>query len=116
MPYLKIETNIKLDYDRREMVMASCSRLLSQHLEKPQQYVMVALRGGVDMLFAGTTDPCAYLELKSLGLVPERLPPLSATLCQHLNEQTGLDPSRIYIEFSAPERSHWGWNNTTFGS
>lgn len=34
--------------------------------------------------------------------------------CALIHHETGISSNRIYIEFSAPERHHWGWNGATF--
>ncbi|MBT3196850.1 MAG: hypothetical protein HN842_01565 [Gammaproteobacteria bacterium] len=114
MPYLKIDTNVTLSYEEKETLMVACSQLLSQLLQKPENYVMVSLRSGAHMLFGGTTDPCAYLEFKSLGLPLSSTPLFSEAICKLLGAETAIDKSRIYIEFSAPERPMWGWNGGTF--
>ncbi len=114
MPYLKIETNISLTYEQKETLMSSCSQLLAQLLQKPEGYVMVSVRAGAHMLFGGTTDPCSYLEFKSLGLPESSTPVFSEAVSKLLSEQTGIDKRRIYIEFSAPEHHLWGWNGGTF--
>ncbi|HIJ23109.1 MAG: hypothetical protein HON68_02150 [Gammaproteobacteria bacterium] len=114
MPYLKIDTNVSLSYEQKESLMAETSKLLSQLLQKPEAYVMVSLRSGATMMMGGTTDPCAYLAFKSLGLPESSTAVFSSALCKLLHAMTGIDPSRIYIEFTAPERHLWGWNNATF--
>ncbi len=114
MPYLKIDTNVSLSYDQKEELMGSCSQLLAQLLQKPENYVMISIRAGAHMLFGGTTDPCAYLEFKSLGLPESSTPVFSEAVSKLLSEQTGIDKGRIYTEFSAPERHMWGWNGSTF--
>jgi len=42
------------------------------------------------------------------------MPPLAAALCALLQRELQLDPARIYIEFSAAQPQHWGWNGGTF--
>ncbi|MBT3308640.1 MAG: hypothetical protein HOL04_10015 [Gammaproteobacteria bacterium] len=114
MPYLKIDTNVSLSYDQKEELMIACSQLLSQLLQKPENYVMISVRAGAHMLFGGTTDPCAYLEFKSLGLPESSTPVFSEAVTKLLAKHTEIDKSRIYTEFSAPERHMWGWNGGTF--
>lgn len=114
MPYLKVDTNITLSHDQTEELMAACSKLLSQLLQKPEGYIMVSIRSGAQMMFGGTTDPCAYLEFKSLGLPESSTPLFSESLSKLIESETGVDKSRLYIEFSSPERHLWGWNGGTF--
>ncbi len=83
-------------------------------LRKPESYVMVILEDGRDLIFGGSTDPAAYLELKSLGLPETETPAYSATLCGLLQETLGIPPARVYIEFAAPPRHLFGWDGGTF--
>jgi hypothetical protein len=66
------------------------------------------------MRFAGSNDPLAYLELKSIGLPTDRTTEFSQTLCDTLSQQLQIPTDRIYIEFSDAERHLWGWNGATF--
>jgi phenylpyruvate tautomerase PptA (4-oxalocrotonate tautomerase family) len=114
MPLLKIQSNQSLDDARANQLVSAASKLVAEQLGKPERYVMVALEPPVPMSFAGSTDPLAYLELKSVGLPQDKTPALSAALCGLINEQMGIDPQRVYIEFADAPRAMWGWNNATF--
>ncbi len=114
MPYLKIETNVDLNYDEKEQLMAELSQLLSQLLKKPESYVMVSMQAATNMMFGGTTDPCSYLEFKSLGLPESSTPVFSEAVTKLISSKTGVNRDRIYVEFSSPQRHMWGWNGGTF--
>lgn len=74
---------------------------------------MVALAPPVPMLFAGSNEPTAYLELKSIGLPEPRTAELSKTLC-HLMTELNISQNRVYIEFTDAPRAMWGWDGKTF--
>jgi len=112
MPVLSIQTNV-LVQDKTSF-LAKASLLVAEALSKPESYVMIKLSNDEAMSFAGTTEPLAYLELKSLGLTSGQTAGLSKTLCVFLQKELQIDASRIYIEFSAPERVMFGWNGGTF--
>jgi phenylpyruvate tautomerase len=114
MPYLLIQTNVTPDSATRAALSRHLSKRLADWLGKPEQYVMVALQPGTAMYFAGSDDPCAYLELKSIGLPESRLPELSALLSRTMADELGISTDRVYIEFSAAEPQWWGWNASTF--
>lgn len=115
MPLLKIQTNQMPAEERVDAILQRWTSLLSRVLEKSESFIMVALEENANMAFGGTREPLAYAELKSLGLPADRTSALSAALCEHIAEDLGVEMNRVYIEFSAPERSHWGWNGKTFG-
>lgn len=112
MPYLSIISNQQLDTDSSQLQLLS--RTVADGLNKPESYVMVSVQHNPDMLFAGTREPLAYCELKSLGLQMSQTEELAQRLCSCLNKLYGISTKRIYIEFSAPARAMWGWNNKTF--
>lgn len=76
---------------------------------------MVELVENKAMLFAGTNEPLAYLECKSIGLSPSKAKSLSASVSKILKENLKLNGDRIYIEFSNCPAEFWGWNGSTFG-
>jgi len=114
MPLLKIQTNTNIESGHRQLLMERVSEHLAKLLGKPESYIMVALEQGLPMLFGGSAEPLAYLELKSIGLPGERTGEISAALCQLVSEELGIDQQRIYIEFSDAARHMWGWNGATF--
>ena len=114
MPYLSIQTNQSLDEAQQQRLMRDATALLSKELDKSEKYVMVAIEPSTAMQFAGNDDPCAYLEFKSIGLPENKIPAISASLCQFINQSLGIDVDRVYIEFSKKERHLWGWNGGTF--
>lgn len=113
MPYLKIQTNQTIATDQAETLLREASKLVAKELGKPESYVMVALTPPVPMLFAGSTEPTAYLELKSIGLPESRTAELSEALC-HLMANLNIDSNRVYIEFADAPRTMWGWDGRTF--
>lgn len=114
MPYLKIKTNQAIADAVQPQLLAKVSELVSKALGKPEKYVMVSLEEQQPMSFAGSPDPCAFLELKSIGL-PQRLTEeISRSLCRFMGENLEIPAERVYIEFAAASGPMWGWNEGTF--
>jgi phenylpyruvate tautomerase len=114
MPYLMIQTNRAISPGQREPLLRAASRLLAKELGKPEAYVMVSLSSDVSMLFAGTDEPAAYAELKSIGLPAGQIKSLSQAISTLLEQQLDIAPARVYIEFADIKGSQWGWNGGTF--
>jgi phenylpyruvate tautomerase PptA (4-oxalocrotonate tautomerase family) len=112
MPLLKVQTNREVS-DKKK-IMEGATELLSKVLSKPTQYIMVIIEDSVDMMFAGTNAPLAYVELKSIGLPESHTPNISADLCRFIEDNLGVPQNRIYIEFADAKRSMFGWNGGTF--
>ncbi len=114
MPLLQLRTNRSLSPQKAEKFLRQASQEVAQALGKSENYVMTTLESDTPMTFAGNSEPCAYLELKSLGLHADQTAPLSQRLCTLVQQELGIPSERIYIEFAAPERAFWGWNGKTF--
>jgi hypothetical protein len=107
-----IRTNVDIEY--KVPFLKEASATLADALAKPESYVMVQLAAGESMLFGGSDAPTAFVELKSLGLDVSQTTALSQTICGLLQSHFAIEPGRTYIEFAAPERAMFGWNNGTF--
>ena len=114
MPYLKIETNKILDKSDAEKLLKKSSAFTSMLLNKPEKWIMVTIFHSASMLFDGSAQPTAYLELKSIGLGQEKCAELSDKLCAFVNVELGISPDRVYIEFWDINGKMFGWNGGTF--
>jgi len=114
MPYLKIQTNREIAPDTMQEILKKASVLISKNLGKPEKYVMARMDPSQPMLFAGSPAPCAYLELKSIGLPESKTEMLSKVLCQLMMDELQIPSDRVYIEFSDAPATMWGWDATTF--
>ncbi|MCR4300596.1 MAG: phenylpyruvate tautomerase MIF-related protein [Sulfuricaulis sp.] len=114
MPYLKIQTNREIADDVKQEILKKASVLVSKNLGKPEKYVMVRIDPVQTMRFAGSNAPCAYLELKSIGLPESKTEMLSKVLCQLIWDELKIPTERVYIEFADAKESMWGWNSGTF--
>ncbi len=112
MPLLEITTNIVID---NSITFAeNASKLAADMLGKPESYVMVKVQHEQTLLFAGSNEAAAHVKLKSLGLPENNTADFSAKICGFINTELNISSSRIYIEFSSPERHMWGWDERTF--
>jgi phenylpyruvate tautomerase len=114
MPFLKIQTNQRLAETAAKSLASKASGRVAELLGKPEAYVMVSVEIGTAMQFAGTDEPLAYLELKSIGLPQSITSSVSRSLCDLVAGETGVPVNRIYIEFTDAPRHLWGWNGDTF--
>ncbi|MCF3652233.1 phenylpyruvate tautomerase MIF-related protein [Synoicihabitans lomoniglobus] len=114
MPYLKIQTNLPVTTAAQKSVAKAASTLVSEELGKPEEYVMIAVQPSTEMLFAGTDDPVAFLELKAIGIPGRQTKRLSAELCRLIHDHLGVEQARIYIKFIDVQRGMWGWKGDVF--
>ena len=114
MPLISLTTNISPAEPERQQVLTDLSRSAAEMLGKSENYVMVKAQFSVPMLFAGSSEPAAYLECKSIGLPEQQTAAFSDTLCSILAGSLGIPAKRVYIEFSNAQRHLWGWDGRTF--
>jgi phenylpyruvate tautomerase len=112
MPLINVRTSLPEVVDAAGM-LKELSSALAQQTGKPESYVMTLLETAVPMTFAGSTDPCAYVEIKSIGAL--KPPAMTAAFCDLIEARTGIPAKRIYVAFEDVKASNWGWNGSTFG-
>ncbi len=114
MPYLQIQTNLPLTQKAEHSILRDASALVARELEKPEEFVMIALQPDTPMLFAGSDEPVAFLELKSIGLPAQKTKKLSAVLCALIEQHLGIAKDRVYVKFIDVQHSMWGWKGDVF--
>ncbi|KAH9051490.1 Tautomerase/MIF superfamily [Lactarius vividus] len=113
MPFLAIETNVKLS-DPKEFVLA-LSKLGANILKKPEKYISISYQHNEFLTFSGTFDPAFQLTVISLdNITPESTEAYSNTLFAFLKDTLGVPGDRGYIVFNDPGRAYIGYEGTTF--
>ena len=117
MPYCEISTNVsiatKVETDKCVLAVSKC---VSEHIQKPEKWVMVRINANQSMSYSGTTEPCAFVRLVSIGNLGEaRNKVISQNLCSLLKDTLQISPDRVYIDFKDVEKRYmFGWNSGTF--
>ncbi len=112
MPLINLKVSSS-KIDNANQLLKDLSKELAGLTKKPERYVMTILQTDVPMLFGGTSDPCCYVEVKSIGaLTPSEM---SKSLCNLIESKAKIPADRIYISFEDVPPSLWGFNGQTFG-
>ena len=114
MPYIKIQSAAPIEDQNKAALLKDASKQLAQLLGKPESYVMTAFTKAEAMTFAGDDGPCAFLEVKSIGLPTTATAALSKALCALVGQYLDVPQSRVYIEFADAPGAMWGWDGRTF--
>jgi phenylpyruvate tautomerase PptA (4-oxalocrotonate tautomerase family) len=114
MPYFSIETNQTIDQASSRDLMKKTSAFLAELLGKPESYVMIAIKPGTPLIFAGSDEPTAFVRLKSIGLPKERCTEFSEKICGFVEQELEVPPKRVFIDFKDLERDMFGWGGKTF--
>ena len=112
MPLINVRTSLPEVADSAAL-LKELSAALAQQTSKPESYVMTLLETAVPMTFGGSTEPCAYVEIKSIGALKPAA--MTSAFCELIESRTGIPASRIYVAFEDVKACSWGWNGNTFG-
>jgi phenylpyruvate tautomerase PptA (4-oxalocrotonate tautomerase family) len=114
MPYFSVETSKAIDQAGEEAFSHKASAFIADLLGKPEGYVMVAIKPSTAMRFGAGLEPTAMVQLYSIGLPEERCAEFSGKICAFIEDEIGVAPDRVYIDFRDLKRSRFGWNGKTF--
>nr|8AP3_A Chain A, MIF homologue [Arabidopsis thaliana]8AP3_B Chain B, MIF homologue [Arabidopsis thaliana]8AP3_C Chain C, MIF homologue [Arabidopsis thaliana] len=113
-PCLNLSTNVNLDGVDTSSILSEASSTVAKIIGKPENYVMIVLKGSVPMSFGGTEDPAAYGELVSIGgLNADVNKKLSAAVSAILETKLSVPKSRFFLKFYDTKGSFFGWNGAT---
>jgi hypothetical protein len=114
MPFVRVETNMKIESAEADAFVAKLSEFTSIALGKPEVYVTVMLHQNVSMLLSGSNEPAAFVTLGSISLQSDKCAELSEKFCGFIYKEFLIPGSRVVIEFRDLERSMFGWDGRTF--
>jgi phenylpyruvate tautomerase len=114
MPYLSIHTNANVADVRQSELLAAASKIAAAHLGKPEEYMMVSITPVGRLIFGGSENPGAFLELRSIGVPDGKRNLLCAELTELIGGKCGIAKNRIYFVMIDVEAKLWGHNGKTF--
>ena len=112
MPLINVHTSATHVSNAQEL-LKELSAVLADSTGKPEKYVMSMLQTDLPMTFGGSSEPCCYVEIKSIGSI--RPPAMTELFCKLIESKIGISANRIYINFEDIEAGNWGFNGQTFG-
>ncbi|XP_010529150.1 PREDICTED: macrophage migration inhibitory factor homolog [Tarenaya hassleriana] len=99
MPCLNIETNVKLEGVETEAFFSEVTRAVASIIGRPQNMVMVVLKGSIDIRFGGTEEAAAFGEIVSMGGITKRVKrQLISAVGSILHSRVGVPPSRFVLK------------------
>ena len=115
MPLIRLQTSEPVPQEKCKELLAALSKIASETIGKPEQYVMVALASG-PVLMSGREGPAAFADVRSIGGLSGNVNrQLAQKICALLDASLGIASNRVFINFTDIPASHWGWNGSTFG-
>lgn len=112
MPVFKLQSNKRIE--NQEAWMKEATSFLSETLSKPEKFIMIQVEENHNMMFAGSAEPLAYVELKSVNLPESETNHFASEICAFLERTIKIPKERTYIEFANAQPHMFGWNGATF--
>ncbi|KAL4089330.1 hypothetical protein QTP88_024384 [Uroleucon formosanum] len=114
MPRFSLDTNLPASKIPEDF-LSTCTSLLSKILGKRQSYCVSTVNPGVKMTLGGSTDPCGFIQITSIGsLGPAENPKHMEVLTDHVHKTFGIPKDRLIINCQANDQTNTGYIGTTF--
>lgn len=113
MPFINVKTNTTVNKDKERAVKSALGQAITVIPGKSESWLMVEIEADKTIYFKGNDAPAAMVEVSVFGSANSAaFNKLTAAICTILNENLGIDQSRIYVKYEAT--SDWGWNGSNF--
>ncbi len=114
MPFIDVSVSKKLTPDIETAIKAALGDAIALFPGKSEAWLMCRISDGEHMWFKGTNDgDSAFVEVKLLGSVdPAGAERFTARMCEILEKEVGIAPSRTYVRYTGG--GDWGWNGGNF--
>lgn len=114
MPYINVKTTKKVSDDKCESIKSALGKAIECFPGKSEAYLMVCIEDEKKIWFTGdNSKDSAVVDVQLLGSVnPSASEDMTAAVCNILEKELGLSPSRIYVKYEGYD--DWGWNGRNF--
>lgn len=108
MPFIRTTVNKKVTDAQAMKIKEEFGKSISLVSGKAECYLMMSIHDEVRMAYQGDMDSaCAMVEVSLLGKAdPRELNDLCAAITKTLENVLGIDPARVYVNYS--EFESWG--------
>ena len=115
MPFLNITSNADISPEDIESLLREGAAICCEVLGKPADYMQTAFNIAAGMNMGSRQGPCAFGEIRSIGLPGDSIQRLSRQLSTLLAERLQVPEENIYLVFKDIPSDKWAWNGKTFG-
>lgn len=99
MPCVYISTNVCLDGLDLDPIFADATKAVAALIGRPENFVMVILKGSLAISFGGNKEPAAYTEIVAMGGINTPVKrKLIATLGDILHKRLSIPPARFFLK------------------
>jgi len=111
MPFCKCEySGPALNDDARLQLLKAMSSTTAGSFGKSENVMFVQLEHTPNLMFGGSSDPCAFIHIEGIGgNFSDVCGPVADVVAQH----TGIPGMRIFMNFRCVEAENWGLSGVT---
>jgi hypothetical protein len=113
MPFINTRTNTTITPEQESSIKAKLGDAI-RCLGKSEGWLMLNFEDNCRLWFKGdNSQDSAIVDVDLLGGVSkDGALKMTCTVCDILEEELGISPSRVYVKYMG--YADWGWNNTNF--
>ncbi|CAH2064375.1 unnamed protein product [Thlaspi arvense] len=99
MPCLYITTNVNMDGVNTDPFYSEVTEAVASIIGRPQNLVMVVLKGSIEIVFGGNKEAAAYAEIVSMGGITKQVKrQLISTVGSILHTHFSIHPTRFIFK------------------
>ncbi|CBI18101.3 hypothetical protein PVL29_009850 [Vitis rotundifolia] len=107
MPCVDISTNVNLEGVDADPIFSDVTKAVASIIGKPENYVMVLLKGSVAISFEGNKEPAAFAEIISMGGINSEVKrKLIATIGTILQTKLSIPRTRFFLKVYDTTMAH----------
>lgn len=116
MPLIKLQVATTIPDDKKNAILAGASKVVAEATGKPETYVMAMLEDDAVASLGGTVCPAAFADVRGIGGIGGSTnAAVSKGICDLLQQELGIEPDKVYLNFTDVPGQNWGWKGGTFG-
>ena len=114
MPFINTKVSVELPKDKEASIKEKLGKAIALIPGKSESWLMLNFEDNCRMYFRGNgSQPAAFVEVKVYGgSNAAAFSQLTEAITGILNEELGIAPDHIYVQYQPTE--HWGWNGANF--
>jgi len=113
MPYIKANLSVSADKQSMTAFKSDMGKAIAAFPGKTERWLMVEVQDGRNLWFAGSDEPCAYVEVSLLGSVTDAPSErMTALVTESVSRNFNIPADRVYVKYE--DTGHWGWNGSNF--
>lgn len=114
MPFINLKTNVEIEGKNKTILKNEFGKLISLFPGKSESWLMIEFTDKDSLYFQGISTPCAMVEVKIFGDLPDDkiLENFTNKLTLEITKTINIPSERIYVKYES--NYHWGWNGSNF--